>query len=244
MSQSGVAVLPDWVGMMGLAASAGREAAPRAPRLAMLRAFSLAGSDVITAARSRRLWPDHRREAAAYWVFAGYAVAVVLLARGQDAVWAAWALPAYGVAAVMLPRTRPVGVALLTAAFAAAAPLLLLRAQGGELAAGMAVIERSAALLIRDGTPVPSAGAVVVLAGVRPLSAGHGAVRTAERGGTAGAPRGTRGSGWSWSPWRPSAPRCAPWLRTPCCAARTAATTCCAPPRSPSHARYWLSTWR
>ncbi len=90
---------------------------------------------------------------AAYWVFAGYAIAVALLARGQDAVWAAWALPAYGVAAVMLPRWRTWGVALLTAAFAVAAPLLLLLAQGGELSAGMAVIERSAVLLTQDGTP-------------------------------------------------------------------------------------------
>jgi hypothetical protein len=153
MSQSGVAVLPDWVGMMGLAASAGTGGSATGATVGDAEAFSLAGSDVITAARSRRLWPDHRREAAAYWVFAGYAVAVVLLARGQDALWAAWALPAYGVAAVMVPRGRPVAVALLTAAFAAAAPLLLLLAQGGELAAGMAVVERSAALLIRDGTP-------------------------------------------------------------------------------------------
>jgi glycosyl transferase family 87 len=90
---------------------------------------------------------------AAYWVFAAYAVAVVLLATGQDAVWAIWAVPAYGVAAVMLPRARTWGVAMLTAVFAVAAPLLLLLAQGGELAAGMAVIERSAVLLVRDGSP-------------------------------------------------------------------------------------------
>jgi hypothetical protein len=89
---------------------------------------------------------------AAYWIFAGYAVAVILLARGQDAIWAAWAVPAYGVAAVVLPRSRSWSVALLTAVFAVAAPLLLMLAQG-ELTAGMAVIERSATLLIRDGTP-------------------------------------------------------------------------------------------
>lgn len=89
----------------------------------------------------------------AYWVFAAYAVAVVLLATGQDALWAVWAIPAYGAAAVMLPRARTWGVAMLTAVFAVAAPLLLLLAQGGELAAGMAVIERSATLLVRDGSP-------------------------------------------------------------------------------------------
>jgi hypothetical protein len=90
---------------------------------------------------------------AAYWVFAAYAVAVALLASGDDALWAAWAVPAYAVAAVMLPRSRTWGVAMLTAIFAVAAPLLLLLAQGGELTAGMAVIERSATLLVKDGTP-------------------------------------------------------------------------------------------
>jgi len=85
-------------------------------------------------------------------VFAAYAVAVIVLARGQDAIWAAWAVPAYGVAAVMLPRSRSWGVALLTAAFAVAVPLLLMLAQG-QLTAGMEVIERSASLLVRDGTP-------------------------------------------------------------------------------------------
>lgn len=89
----------------------------------------------------------------AYWVFAAYAVGVALLATGDDALWAAWAVPAYAVAAVVLPRSRGWGVAALTAVFAVAAPLLLLLAQGGELAAGMAVIERSAVLLVKDGTP-------------------------------------------------------------------------------------------
>jgi hypothetical protein len=98
-------------------------------------------------------WLDVRREMTAYWVFAAYAIAVALLASGDDALWAAWAVPAYAVAALTLPRSRGWGVAMLTAVFAVAAPLLLLLAQGGELAAGMAVIERSGALLIRDGTP-------------------------------------------------------------------------------------------
>jgi hypothetical protein len=89
---------------------------------------------------------------AAYWIFAAYAVAVILLARGQDATWAAWAVPAYGVAAVTLRRSRSWGVALLTAIFAVAVPLLLILAQG-ELTDGMTVIERSATLMIRNGTP-------------------------------------------------------------------------------------------
>ena len=66
-------------------------------------------------------------------------------------------MPAYGVAAVMLPRSRTWGVALLTAAFAVGAPLLVMLAQG-DLAAGMAVIERSATLLVRNGSPYLPAG--------------------------------------------------------------------------------------
>ena len=98
-------------------------------------------------------WLDVRREMAAYWVFAAYAIGVALLASGDDALWAAWAVPAYAVAAVVLPRSRGWGVAMLTAVFAVVAPLLLLMAQGGELASGMAVIERSAVLLVKDGSP-------------------------------------------------------------------------------------------
>ena len=63
---------------------------------------------------------------------------MILLARGDDAIWAAWAVPAYGVAAVTLPRSRTWGVALLTAAFAVGAPLLVMLAQG-DLAAGMEI---------------------------------------------------------------------------------------------------------
>ena len=66
-------------------------------------------------------------------------------------------MPAYGVAAVMLPRSRTWGVALVTAGFAVGAPLLVMLAQG-DLAAGMAVIERSATLLVRSGTPYLPAG--------------------------------------------------------------------------------------
>jgi hypothetical protein len=104
------------------------------------------------AARVHQSWLDPRGEAAAYWLFAAYATAVIILARGQDAIWAAWAVPAYGVAAVMLPRSRTWGIALLTAAFAVGAPLLIMLAQG-DLAAGMTVIERSATLLVNSGTP-------------------------------------------------------------------------------------------
>jgi hypothetical protein len=93
----------------------------------------------------------------AYWVFMVYAIGAVILTRGQDAVWALWAAPAYATAAVMLPRLRASGgriatVAVITAAFAVGMPLLVLLAQD-QLAAGMAVIDRSASLLVQHGTP-------------------------------------------------------------------------------------------
>jgi len=122
-----------------------------------VEAFPLAGPLSVTVPRSHTSWLDPRWEVVAYWAFAVYAAIVILVARGDDAIWAAWAVPAYGVAAVMLPRSRTWGIALLTAAFAVGAPLLLMLAQG-DLAAGMAVIERSATLLVRDGTPYLPAG--------------------------------------------------------------------------------------
>jgi hypothetical protein len=117
-----------------------------------VEAFSLTGVRSLAAARTHLSWLNHRREMAAYWAFAAYGIAVVFLARGQDAIWAAWAVPAYGAAAIMLPRSRTWGVAMLTAAFTVAVPLLVMLAQG-ELAAGMAVIERSGALILQHGTP-------------------------------------------------------------------------------------------
>jgi hypothetical protein len=121
-------------------------------------AFSLGGSHYVTTVTSHQSWFSHRHEMAAYWVFAAYAAAVVLLAGGQDVIWAAWAAPAYCIAAMALPWSRSWSVAALTAVFAVAAPLLVMMAQGGEWAAGMTVIQRSASLLIKDGTPyLPSA---------------------------------------------------------------------------------------
>jgi hypothetical protein len=77
----------------------------------------------------------------------------LLVGQGQDALWAAWAVPAYGAAAVLAARgARSSAVALTTAAFAVGVPLLILLAQN-QLAAGMVVIERSASLVLRHGTP-------------------------------------------------------------------------------------------
>jgi hypothetical protein len=116
----------------------------------------LAGSLPHTQA-PHRYWLDPRHEMAAYWIFTVYAIGAVILTRGQDAVWAIWAAPAYATAAVMLPRLRAGGaraasVAVITVAFAVGMPLLVLLAQN-QLAAGMAVIDRSAALLVQHGTP-------------------------------------------------------------------------------------------
>lgn len=98
-------------------------------------------------------WLDGRREAVAYWAFAVYAAALLAVGRGHDAVWAAWAVPAYAAAAVMAPRViRSTGVALMTASFAVGVPLLVLLAQN-QLASGMVVIERSASLALKHGTP-------------------------------------------------------------------------------------------
>jgi Glycosyltransferase family 87 len=121
-------------------------------------AFPLNGSHHVTAARAHQPWFSHRYEMTAYWIFAAYAVAVVLLAGGQDVIWAAWAAPAYCIAGIALPWSRSWAVAALTAVFAVVAPLLVMMAHGGELAAGMTVIERSATLLIRDGTPYLPSG--------------------------------------------------------------------------------------
>lgn len=118
------------------------------------RGFPIAGARWLVPV-SHEAWFDRRREAIAYWAFAVYAVAFLVVGRGQDEVWAAWAVPAYAAAAVMAPRVfRSSGVALMTAAFAVGVPLLILLALAqNQPAAGMVVIERSASLVLKHGTP-------------------------------------------------------------------------------------------
>ena len=100
-------------------------------------------------------WLDRRWVVAAFAGFAAYAAAAAFLARGQDAVWAAWAVPGYGIAAAaaMLRRSRGRDLALLTAVAAAVAVPLAWLLASGSLAAGMTVIERSAVLVLRHGSP-------------------------------------------------------------------------------------------
>ena len=48
---------------------------------------SLTRSRLLAVARSHPSWLDDRHEIVGYWVFAAYAVAVIILASGQDAIW-------------------------------------------------------------------------------------------------------------------------------------------------------------
>ncbi len=96
--------------------------------------------------------PGKRPQTAAYWAFAAYAAAVVVLTRGQDAEWAACAMPAYAVAAASTRRHRVGRIALVTAVVAVVVPMALVLATGA-LPAGMTVIERSAALVLHSGSP-------------------------------------------------------------------------------------------
>jgi hypothetical protein len=100
-------------------------------------------------------WLDRRWVVAAFAAFAAYAAVAAIVTHGQDAIWAAWAVPGYGAAAVMvmLRRSRGRDLALLTAVAAAVAVPLARLLASGSLAAGMAVIERSAVLLLRHGSP-------------------------------------------------------------------------------------------
>jgi hypothetical protein len=90
---------------------------------------------------------------AAYGVFFVYAVITAAVGEGQDRVWAVCAAGGYGAAAIVLWRWRCWAVALpVSVAAALVAPLILLSIADPP-AAGMSVIARSAALLLRHGSP-------------------------------------------------------------------------------------------
>jgi phosphatidylinositol alpha-1,6-mannosyltransferase len=88
-----------------------------------------------------------------YWGFAVYAGAVALFTGHADRLWAVWAVGAYALAALMLRLTRnwvaPMVVALGGALVAPTAYLVM----HGPVIAEVEVIGRSAALLLRHGTP-------------------------------------------------------------------------------------------
>ncbi len=98
---------------------------------------------------------------AAYAAFGAYAVAAAVFSRGEDQVWAIWAACGYAVALFMLwrwgGRMAAVGASV---ALAVLAPLLWLSV-AYPLETGMAVIDRSATLLLHHGSPYLSAGQVI-----------------------------------------------------------------------------------
>jgi hypothetical protein len=98
---------------------------------------------------------------AAYAAFGAYAVAAAVFSGGEDQVWAIWAACGYAVALFMLwrwsGRMAAVGVSV---ALAVLAPLLWLSV-AYPLETGMAVIDRSAMLLLHHGSPYLSAAQVI-----------------------------------------------------------------------------------
>ena len=100
---------------------------------------------------------------AAYAVFCAYAVVAAVFSGGEDQVWAIWASCGYAVALFMLWRWRGMRVrtaaVLVSVALAVLAPLLWLSV-AYPLEAGMAVIDRSATLLVHHGSPYLSAAQV------------------------------------------------------------------------------------
>jgi len=95
---------------------------------------------------------------AAYGVFLAYAAVSAIFARGEDKVWAIWAVCGYAAALVILWRSRArTAAVLVSVSVAVLAPLLWL-SFAYPLETGMAVIDRSAVLLIQHGSPyLPSA---------------------------------------------------------------------------------------
>lgn len=99
-----------------------------------------------------RSWLTRGHVAAAYGVFAGYAGVFALVGRGYDQTWAIWAAAGYAVGAMATWRW---GVSVRTLALPVVAALLipLIVFDTGPFTDGMVVISRSAALVLRDGTP-------------------------------------------------------------------------------------------
>ena len=90
---------------------------------------------------------------AAYAAFGAYAVAAAVFSGGRDQVWAIWAACGYAVALFMLWRwSGRIAAAGVSVALAVLAPLLWLSV-AYPLETGMAVIDRSATLLLHHGLP-------------------------------------------------------------------------------------------
>jgi hypothetical protein len=90
---------------------------------------------------------------AAYSAFGVYAVAAAIFSGGRDQVWAIWAACGYAAALLILWRwSGRTAAVLVSVALAVLAPLLWLSV-AYPLEAGMAVIDRSATLLLHHGSP-------------------------------------------------------------------------------------------
>lgn len=100
--------------------------------------------------RPIRSWPRHGRTALWYGAFAVHAGAVAVFSAGQDKVWGIWAVGAYALAAALAARPR---VALAVAVLGAlVGPVVWLHLTAPPTP-DMQVVTRSAALLLRHGTP-------------------------------------------------------------------------------------------
>jgi hypothetical protein len=102
---------------------------------------------------------DRRRLTTWYVGFAVYAGAVTIFSGGgADRIWAAWATAGYALAAILAIRSRGLALPLLTSlTVALLAPMtwLIVRAPA---TADVSVVTRSAALLLRTGSPYLPAG--------------------------------------------------------------------------------------
>jgi hypothetical protein len=128
---------------------------------------------------------------AAYSAFTAYALMFAIFSSGRDKVWAIWAACGYAVAVLLLWRGRSKTAAVLVSvALAVVAPLLWLSV-AYPLEAGMVVIDRSATLLVRHGTPyVPIAQVTSWLSynPYLPVMTVFGVASAAGAGGLAGNP--------------------------------------------------------
>jgi hypothetical protein len=127
---------------------------------------TLASAESATArapAAGVRFWLDRRGIMTAYAAFLVYAVVAAIFSGGRDKVWAIWAACGYAAALVMMWRGRGrrmlTAAVLVSVALAVVAPLLWLSV-AYPLEDGMAVINRSAALLLHHGTPYLSSAQI------------------------------------------------------------------------------------
>jgi hypothetical protein len=140
---------------------------------------------------THRPWLDRRWILPAYGAFTAYAAVAAISSQGQDRVWAVCAACGYGTATIVLWRSRGWAVALLVSVVAALVVPLIWLSTTHPPAAGMEVIVRSAALMLRHGSPYLPAQQVSSWLSYNPylpLMAFFGLPRAAGLGGLAGDP--------------------------------------------------------